>query len=153
MGKLLKQLTIADGAVRRSSRANKGQHSRFEKKRKKVDIVEDDDGEIRCLCGDNVDDGGFMIQCEKCGKWQHGECMGYQDADEVNDSYACELCRPDLYKEVPVKEETDKVKAMPKKETAKPVLHTLSLKLIEKKSMKRKTPPSEDESDDASDFS
>jgi Transcription factor S-II (TFIIS), central domain/SPOC domain/PHD-finger len=152
MGKLLKQLTIADGAVRRSSRANKGQHSRFEK-RKKVDIVEDDDGEIRCLCGDNVDDGGFMIQCERCGKWQHGECMGYEDADEVNDSYACELCRPDLYKEVPVKDEKDKAKVIPKKETTRPVLHTALRKLIRKKSTKRKAPPSEDESDDASDFS
>src|SRR5271154_1598283 len=100
MGKLLKQLTIADGAVRRSSRANKGQHSRFEKKRKVVDIVEDDDGEIRCLCGDNEDDGGFMIQCESCGKWQHGECMGYENEDEVGDTYSCEVCRPELYEDV-----------------------------------------------------
>ena len=96
--------------VRRSSRSNKGQHSKFEgRKKKKVDIVDDDDdGEIRCLCGDNIDDGGFMIQCETCGKWQHGGCMGYEDPDEVQDSYACELCRPDLYKDVSVKEEDSK---------------------------------------------
>jgi len=79
--------------------------------------------------------------------------MGDEDADEVNDSYVCELCRPDLYKEVPVKEEKDKAKVIPKKEMAKPVLHSPLRKLNQKKSTKRKTPPSEDESDDASDFS
>src|SRR5436305_9041569 len=102
----------ADIIVRRSSRSNKGQHSKFggvaggARKKRKLDVVEDDDeeGEIRCLCDDNEDDGGFMIQCEKCGKWQHGGCMGYQNPEEVSDSYACELCRPDLYKDVSVEE-------------------------------------------------
>ena len=143
-------------AVRRSSRANKGQHSRFgnqgKKKKRKVDIVEDDEGEVRCLCGDNEDDGGFMIQCETCGKWQHGDCMGYEDPDEVNDSYACELCRPDLYKDI-----TDRTaKAKSKKKTQKSkekVLSHLNEKLIAQKSTKRKTPPSEDGSDDDSEFS
>ena len=70
-----------------------------------MDIVDDDEGEIRCLCGDNEDDGGFMIQCEKCGKWQHGGCMGYESPDEVSDTYACEICRPDLYKDVTDRQE------------------------------------------------
>src|SRR5271167_4308258 len=143
--------------VRRSSRSNKGQHSRFAGRKRKVDIVDDDEGEIRCLCGDDEDDGGFMIQCEKCGKWQHGGCMGYENADEVNDSYACEMCRPDLYKDVSVaKGEEKKTKEKPVvkkavKET--PVRHILLEKLILKKSMKRKTPPSEESLDNDSDFS
>jgi hypothetical protein len=146
--------------VRRSSRSNKGQHSKLEgRKKKKVDIVDDDDdGEIRCLCGDNVDDGGFMIQCETCGKWQHGGCMGYEDPDEVQDSYACELCRPDLYKDVSVKEEDGKteVKRTLKKQSKDKVVQVSSIlgfKLISKKPPKRKTPPSEESSDDNSDFS
>jgi hypothetical protein len=138
--------------VRRSSRANKGQHSRFgsqsKKKRRKVDVVEDDDGEIRCLCGDNEDDGGFMIQCEQCGKWQHGECMGYEDPEEVNDSYACELCRPDLYKDITDK--TQKAKSKKTKKTPEKVISHLEIRLMQK-STKRKTPPSDDEDSDDSD--
>jgi len=155
--------------VRRSARANKGQHSKFEgaaRKKKKIDVVEDDEGEIRCLCGDNVDDGGFMIQCEMCSKWQHGECMGYEDPDEVQDSYACELCRPDLYKDVTTKLEESKKETAPtaptetvlkskevKEKPAPPVLQSAKQKLMLKKSTKRKTPAPDDESDDNSEFS
>ena len=135
--------------VRRSARSNKGQHSKIDRKRK-LDIVNDDEGETRCLCGENEDDGGFMIQCEKCGKWQHGECMGYESPDEVSDTYACEICRPDLYKDVTDEEETIKKKT--KKETSKPVCQVRSKMLTSKKSAKRKA-PSEGSSDDDSDFS
>src|SRR5579862_6619256 len=144
----------AYSAVRRSSRANKGQHSRFEaqkRKKRKVDIVEDDEGEVRCLCGDNEDDGGFMIQCDMCRKWQHGQCMGYEDPDEVNDSYACELCRPDLYKDI--NDPAEVVKSKRKGMAKEKVRCYYSIKLIVKKSTKRKTPPSDDESEDDSEFS
>lgn len=153
--------------VRRSSRANKGQHSKFDsataRKKKKVDVVDDEEeGEIRCLCGDNEDDGGFMIQCEQCHKWQHGECMAYEDPDEVQDSYACELCRPDLYKDVVPKGEeimeetttTTTKKKDAKKEKSEPKVFHKSGKRLMKKSTKRKTPPpADDESDDDSEFS
>jgi hypothetical protein len=160
--------------VRRSSRANKGQHSKLEggtaRKKKKVDVVDDDEGEIRCLCGDNEDDGGFMIQCEMCNKWQHGECMGYEDEDEVQQSYACELCRPDLYKDVGPKAEETKVETtsetpgtstttkakrkVAKQNSAHVFRPTRQRLMFKKKSMKRKTPPLDDEeSDDNSVFS
>lgn len=142
--------------VRRSARSNKGQHSKLERsyKKRKVDVVDDDEGEIRCLCGENVDDGGFMIQCDTCGKWQHGECMGYEDPEEVSETYSCELCRPDLYKDVSVP--AKKRKKPDAKKTAskeKPVSRGTDGKLTLKKSTKRKTPTSEEPSDDTSDFS
>src|SRR2546423_1814913 len=160
--------------VRRSSRANKGQHSKLDggvgRKKKKIDVVDDDEGEIRCLCGDNEDDGGFMIQCEMCNKWQHGECMGYEDEDEVQQSYACELCRPDLYKDVGSKKgetKTDSTSESPgttrtnkaprrvaKQSPAHVLRYTRQKLMLQKKSTKRKTPPSgDDESDDNSEFS
>jgi Transcription factor S-II (TFIIS), central domain/SPOC domain/PHD-finger len=150
---------LAYRVVRRSSRSNKGQHSKIEGagRKRKVDVVDDDEGEIRCLCGDNEDDGGFMIQCETCGKWQHGECMGYEDPDEVSDSYACEICRPDLYKDVVPKERERKsevntsLKKKPSKE--KTVRRNHSKMLTVKKVAKRKTPPSDGSSDDMSDDS
>lgn len=144
---------------RRSSRSNKGQHSKFggQRKKRKIDIVEEDDGETRCLCGDNEDDGGFMIQCETCGKWQHGACMGYENPGEVSETYACEICRPDQYKDISAKEEGTKKKektAVKKKAPAKEktVPKFMEGKLILKKPVKRKTPPSDESSDDDSEF-
>lgn len=47
---------------------------------------------------DDPDAGEFMVQCETCGAWQHGLCMGYESEDQLpNDDYHCELCRPDLH--------------------------------------------------------
>ena len=152
-------LCETDPVVRRSSRSNKGQHSKFgggQRKKRKIDIVEEDEGETRCLCGDNEDDGGFMIQCENCGKWQHGGCMGYENPEEVSESYACEICRPDQYKDVFVKQEgTNKEKTTGKKKSSskeKTVQTVPKIELIVKKPAKRKAPPSEELSDDESEF-
>ncbi|XP_074650466.1 uncharacterized protein LOC141905496 isoform X2 [Tubulanus polymorphus] len=43
---------------------------------------------IRCICNIYRDEG-VMIQCEKCLRWQHCECMK-ATGDEEN--YMCELC-------------------------------------------------------------
>lgn len=48
----------------------------------------------RCVCGDNDDVDGFMICCERCEVWQHGECVNV-DPKNVPDKYYCELCEPD----------------------------------------------------------
>jgi len=156
MGKLWTPRDRANSrVVRRSSRANKGQHSKYSKttsatptdKKRKVDVVEDDEGEVRCLCGENEDDGGFMIQCERCQKWQHGGCMGYETPDDVPDSYACEQCRPDLYKDVSVKRENP-LKRKKLKPQKKKVQFTIMKRLILKKGKRSKSPVSEPPSDD-----
>lgn len=36
-----------------------------------------------------------MIQCETCGVWQHGVCVGFSSESEVPEKYYCEQCRPD----------------------------------------------------------
>jgi len=56
---------------------------------------DDDDGEIRCVCGKDVDKG-LMIQCEKCLVWQHGLCMDIKTEEEVPDNWFCELCQRQL---------------------------------------------------------
>lgn len=46
-----------------------------------------------------VDDvGGLFIQCDNCGVWQHGGCVGFLSTDAVPDNYYCEKCRPDDHK-------------------------------------------------------
>lgn len=37
---------------------------------------------IRCICG-TYSDEGFMIQCEKCLVWQHGNCVGVKPDEGV----------------------------------------------------------------------
>jgi hypothetical protein len=135
----------ADVIVRRSARANKGQHSLLERegRKRKIDVVSDEEGETRCLCGDDTDDGGFMIQCEMCGKWQHGQCMGFEDPEEVKETYACDVCRPDLYTDVPDKESKElekKKKPAVVKKTKKIVtpVRRILISLICKKPAKRK---------------
>eukprot|EP00462_Mataza_sp_D1_P012725 CAMPEP_0175166714 /NCGR_PEP_ID=MMETSP0087-20121206/27872_1 /TAXON_ID=136419 /ORGANISM="Unknown Unknown, Strain D1" /LENGTH=231 /DNA_ID=CAMNT_0016456387 /DNA_START=71 /DNA_END=762 /DNA_ORIENTATION=+ len=49
----------------------------------------------RCPCGKNDDSEGFMIECETCEVWQHGECVGLTEATAPDGAYYCELCAPD----------------------------------------------------------
>ena len=44
-----------------------------------------------------------MIQCETCGCWQHGVCVGLVDEKYAPDTYFCELCRPDMHPIIPPK--------------------------------------------------
>ena len=109
---------------RRSGRATKGQHKNLDPadeatptkrgRGKKHSPVEestggDDEGDaiIRCVCGmveEDEDDDRKMICCDKCAAWQHNECMEVsENDDELPDQYFCELCRPDLHKELLIK--------------------------------------------------
>ncbi len=50
---------------------------------------------IKCPCGDNEDDLD-MIQCDKCGFWQHTPCAGYcsnRDKRIPKDNYNCYFCQ------------------------------------------------------------
>lgn len=39
-----------------------------------------------------------MIICDRCGAWQHNECMEMSLVDkELPEQYFCEQCRPDLH--------------------------------------------------------
>lgn len=46
---------------------------------------------VRCLCEDTEEDG-FMIQCERCGCWQHGECLKYKKESDIPVGYTCFVC-------------------------------------------------------------
>lgn len=61
----------------------------------------DEEGETRCICKelDPPDDSGLYIQCEQCGVWQHGYCVGISDGeDSYLEKYWCEQCRPELHR-------------------------------------------------------
>lgn len=52
----------------------------------------EEEGKTRCIC-DYTHDDGYMICCDRCGEWQHVDCMGI-DRNNIPDSYMCELCYP-----------------------------------------------------------
>ncbi|KAF9438381.1 hypothetical protein BGZ76_008292 [Entomortierella beljakovae] len=53
----------------------------------------DDGGEvIDCICSNpTLDDGLFMIACDKCEVWFHGRCVGVREGDGVETWY-CKRC-------------------------------------------------------------
>lgn len=58
-----------------------------------------EDGKIRCVCG-NEEDDGFTIQCDGCLVWQHAICVGIARTT-VPDTFLCEECRPEVDVEAP----------------------------------------------------
>mmetsp|Transcript_30288 Transcript_30288/g.53247 ORF Transcript_30288/g.53247 Transcript_30288/m.53247 type:complete len:406 (+) Transcript_30288:119-1336(+) len=47
-----------------------------------------------CLCNDYYQDGDFMIACDECDDWFHGECIGISEEQGLKmDSYICQLCK------------------------------------------------------------
>lgn len=52
----------------------------------------EEEGKTRCIC-DFTHDDGYMICCDRCGEWQHVDCMGI-DRNNIPDAYMCDLCHP-----------------------------------------------------------
>lgn len=53
------------------------------------------------LAGEEENEQGeFMVQCETCKAWQHGQCMHYDALENVPLQYFCEECKPELWVEV-----------------------------------------------------
>lgn len=107
---------------RRSSRANKGVHSgrdpldlyyiEDDHIHKKARTETDQDASdatfeiaepkeiVRCTpCGttdenydEETDNGGLMIECEKCTTWQHAKCMNYPTKLSIPKYYVCDVC-------------------------------------------------------------
>lgn len=107
---------------RRSARANKGVHSgrdlldlyyenaiepaskrmKLESDEEQIAVYEVPETQeiVRCLpCKTNdsnydeeTDEGGTMIECERCTTWQHAKCMGFKTEKQIPDKYICDVC-------------------------------------------------------------
>ncbi|KAF2858934.1 hypothetical protein K470DRAFT_272006 [Piedraia hortae CBS 480.64] len=98
----------ASAAGSRSSREGEDMGRQHE-----VQEEEDDDDDVtRCVCGSqdypgpplsgafhgidtqSEEVGGLFIQCDGCGVWQHGGCVGIVEESRTPDKYYCEECKP-----------------------------------------------------------
>lgn len=64
-----------------------------------VEVVQEDDGQISCVCGINEDDGN-TVACDACNRWQHIRCYYPQHADgELPEDlqHYCVECRPRIF--------------------------------------------------------
>jgi hypothetical protein len=51
------------------------------------------DNTLYCICKRPYDAPRFMIACDKCDQWFHGECIGISEKQgEFIDLYFCENC-------------------------------------------------------------
>ncbi|KAI8137676.1 hypothetical protein BJV82DRAFT_674480 [Fennellomyces sp. T-0311] len=58
----------------------------------KINVISTDDAQdkeiVHCICSNpTVDYGTFMISCDKCHVWYHGECVDIAESDEVETWY------------------------------------------------------------------
>lgn len=103
---------------RRSQRSTAAKDDGLEKSIDNAEDVNVDEEEVtRCLCGNQEypgpplseafsgdeaqteDAGGLFIQCDGCGVWQHGGCVGIVDEGQSPDKYYCESCEPKLHEQ------------------------------------------------------
>jgi len=61
---------------------------------------DNDHNKLWCICR-QPENGKFMIQCDECGEWLHGECVGLSSPqglrmEECAEHYLCPLCDPKL---------------------------------------------------------
>ena len=47
---------------------------------------------VNCTCKRTEEDG-LMIQCDICLCWQHGNCLGIDEEDQVPDKHVCSICK------------------------------------------------------------
>lgn len=57
--------------------------------------AEDQMGDTVCICGKVYEEGYFMIQCDICRDWLHGECVRVDELQAADiDKYHCPKCEP-----------------------------------------------------------
>lgn len=68
----------------------------FPADKEEVDVAAqpNDAGEdARCVCGHGYD-GSFMLDCDKCHRWFHGECVGVKPNDDnIAREWYCDSCQ------------------------------------------------------------
>lgn len=63
------------------------------------DKANGDESVINCICSQNTDEHGTMVQCDKCRIWLHSECVGLTE-EALDDSFHCANCKEQIGKDL-----------------------------------------------------
>ncbi|KAK6353740.1 hypothetical protein TWF730_008168 [Orbilia blumenaviensis] len=88
---------LLDPDATESDDNDKGRKSSRQKEKRKAELdMEDSDWVFDCICGVNglnYDDGTYSIACDKCGVWQHTECLNVPAHTAEESEFICDRCR------------------------------------------------------------
>ncbi|CAO3611064.1 unnamed protein product [Mucor hiemalis] len=65
---------------------------KYTAKQEEEQTSQNGDNVINCVCSQNTDEHGTMVQCDKCRVWLHSECVGLTD-DNSDEVYHCNTCK------------------------------------------------------------
>ncbi|KAK6542191.1 hypothetical protein TWF694_007954 [Orbilia ellipsospora] len=86
-----------DATESEDSHKKGSRHSSRQKEKRKAELeTEEKDWIFDCVCGThgvNYDDGTYSIACDKCGVWQHTECLGLPQSAAEEEEFVCDRCR------------------------------------------------------------
>jgi hypothetical protein len=76
-----------------SSKTKRPRQQQQKKRKEKKDEIGEwtKDDIIRCICGDDEEDG-LMIQCNHCSSWLHCGCINISRTN-IPDRYKCDYCK------------------------------------------------------------
>jgi hypothetical protein len=91
--RLLKSLKNSNNKEKPSEEQQPLHKSEIPEAEYKEEAVEDGKKDVYCLCR-GPDKGGFMIGCDSCNEWFHGDCVGVsRDQGNDIDEYICPKCQ------------------------------------------------------------
>ena len=64
----------------------------MERCKHRKESTQNQDSVIQCICSQNTEEHGTMVQCDKCRIWVHSECVGLSE-DKLDDVFYCHSCK------------------------------------------------------------
>jgi len=74
------------------------------RERRQEEEEEDESAVIGCICREEVDGDGGMVECDCCKTWHHLDCIGL-DEDDLGAEWFCWKCAPGEQLSVPYEDE------------------------------------------------
>ncbi|KAG0286300.1 hypothetical protein BGZ96_009552 [Linnemannia gamsii] len=84
----------AEQLVTKAQKSSSSSSNQVAAREEDVVMAEPDRGEgLYCICRTAYDESRFMIACDGCDDWFHGDCVGVAEKDSVMvDKYYCKRC-------------------------------------------------------------